>query len=69
MRTWTVKELIDKLSSMPLDYRVILTDADTYWNIPKFEIHEIKLEEDSSYKELSGQHICSIYPCEYGEMF
>lgn len=55
-RKWTVAELIAHLQTLPQDKPVVLSDADTCWIIPPFEI----------LPDVDGEVMFD--PCDYSEM-
>ena len=54
-KEWTVKELIETLSSMKAESKVVLLDADTDWIIDKFSLSEDENE-------------VTFFPSDYSEM-
>ncbi len=55
-RSWTVAELIAYLQTLPQNMPVVLSDADTCWTIPTFDI----------IPDVEGEVMFD--PCDYSEM-
>lgn len=54
-RPFTVSELIEELSKLPTNAKVLIEDPDTSWTIPKFAVSK---DEENVW----------LLPCSYQEM-